>query len=83
MIQLASDVAGRERHMGFLLNMEMESLKVNQDQHAYRIRLLEKMLDTRATPLWKRILFRLDGWPSWTTVVATPAWRPWRKWWTS
>lgn len=62
---------------------EVESLWFNVDQQADRIRMLEKMLDTRATPLWKRILFRVDGWPSWSIVAKNPAWRPWRRWWTS
>lgn len=61
----------------------VESLEVNVAQQAGRIRLLEKMLDTRSTPLWRRVVFRLDGWPSWTTVAAAPAWRPWRRRWKS
>jgi hypothetical protein len=64
-------------------NAEIESLKVNVRQHAGRIRELEKKLDTRATPFWKLILFRLDGWPSWAIVADYPQWRPWRRWWTS
>lgn len=48
-----------------------------------RLRLVEKPLDTRATPLWRRIVFRIDGWPSWPFVVARPRWRPWRRLWTS
>lgn len=48
-----------------------------------RVRMLEKMLDTRATPLWRRVLFRIDGWPSWSVVAHRPAWRPWRRRWTS
>lgn len=62
---------------------EIFSLKVNMDQQAHRIRMLEKMLDTRASPLWRRIVFRLDGWPSWATVSSRPSWRPWHRWWRS
>lgn len=62
---------------------EIESLRVNNQELQKRVRYLEKLLDTRATPLWRRILFRIDGWPSWTVVVNKPQWRPWRKWWTS
>lgn len=63
--------------------VELDSLKVNDEQLAGRVRLLEKMMDTRSSPLWKRVLFRLDGWPSWPTVATDPAWRPWRRWWQS
>jgi len=61
----------------------LDSLRFNLDQQVNRLRMLEKMMDTRATPLWKRIVFRIDGWPSWTVVAQKPQWRPWRKWWTS
>jgi hypothetical protein len=64
---------------------EIASLKVNDEQLAARVRHLEKMLDTLGTPLWKRILFRLDGWPPWYIVSESsqPASRPWRKWYRS
>jgi hypothetical protein len=51
--------------------------------HADRLRHIEKMLDTLDTPWWKRLLFRLDGWPPWYRVARAPAWRPWRRWWRS
>lgn len=47
-----------------------------------RVRALEELEDTMATPLYKRLIFALDGWP-WWRVVARPQWRPWRRWWTS
>jgi hypothetical protein len=47
-------------------------LKFNDAQLADRVRLIEKMIDTRATPLWKRVVFRLDGWPGWVTVAENP-----------
>lgn len=62
---------------------EIDSLLVNVEQLAARVRYLEKTLDTRDSPLWKRAVFRADGWPSWPTVAREPAWRPWRRWWTS
>jgi hypothetical protein len=46
---------------------------------AARVRTLEKMLDTKATPLWKRVWFRIDGWPAWYHVAARRAWRPWHR----
>lgn len=40
--------------------------------------------DTLQTALWKRVLFRLDGWPGQRDLNAqAPAWRPWRRWWRS
>jgi len=45
---------------------------------------LVQRFDTLQTPLWKRILFRLDGWPGQNDLNAErPAWRPWRRRWTS
>jgi hypothetical protein len=61
----------------------LKSLKFNDEQLAGRVRMLEKMIDTRATIWWKRALFRLDGWPPWYVVAEIPAWRPWRRWWVS
>lgn len=65
------------------IRAELDSLIFNDEQLAGRVRHLEKMMDTRATPLYKRIIFRLDGWPSWAYVVQRPRWRPWHKWWVS
>ena len=48
-----------------------------------RLRHVEKQLDTLGTPWWKRVLFRIDGWPPWYIVADKPAWRPWRRWWRS
>jgi len=62
---------------------ELDSLIFNDRQLAQRVRLLEKMIDTANTPLWKRILFRIDGWPRWTVVADCQAWRPWHRWYRS
>lgn len=44
----------------------------------------EQRFDTLQTSLWKRMLFRLDGWPGQRDLNAeAPAWRPWRSWWRS
>jgi hypothetical protein len=53
------------------------------DELAARVRRLEKIEDTRGSPLWKRLLFRLDGWPRAGVLAAAPRWRPWRRLWTS
>lgn len=42
-----------------------------------------KRLDTLNTPVWRRFLFRIDGWGPWHIVSQHPRWRPWRRWWTS
>jgi len=39
--------------------------------------------DTLQTSLWKRILFRLDGWPGQRNLNGQQSWRPWHRWWKS
>ena len=69
------------------LRQEVDSLTVNvhgPGQLWQLVRDHEQRFDTLQTPLWKRVLFRLDGWPGQTDLnAAGPAWRPWRKWWRS
>lgn len=65
------------------LETQVASLQFNQTQQAHRIRLMEKRFDTLNTPVWKRLLFRIDGWGAWHYVKPKPRWRPWRRWWTS
>lgn len=69
------------------LRQEVSSLTVNvhgTGQLWQLVRDHEQRFDTLQTPLWKRLLFRLDGWPGQNNLNAQqPAWRPWRKWWTS
>lgn len=62
-----------------MCDARLESLEFNYRQLAGRVRLLEKMLDTKATPLWKRVWFRIDGWPAWYHVAAQRQWRPWHR----
>jgi hypothetical protein len=57
---------------------EISSLWVNVETQAERIRTLEKMIDTRNTPLYQRIWFRIDGWPPWY-VVGTRKHRWWHN----
>lgn len=43
----------------------------------------DEELDTGfRTPFLKRVVFWLDGWPL-RRICNAPAWRPWRRWWTS
>jgi hypothetical protein len=62
---------------------EIDSLKVNVEQLQRRCRYLEELIDTFFdSPLWRRLLFVVDGWPA-DRIASRPADRPWRKWWTS
>lgn len=62
----------------------IRSLVINQRQLEHRVRELEKMIDTKDTIWWRRIVFRIDGWSPWYHVDKSgPRPRPWRKWWTS
>jgi hypothetical protein len=65
------------------LEARIESLEFNQDQHAHRIRAMEKCFDTADSPWWKRLLFRVDGWGPWSRLRQMPHWRPWRRFYTS
>lgn len=49
----------------------LDALEETTSDHAQRF-------DTLQTPLWKRLLFRLDGWPGQSNLNADRrAWRPW------
>lgn len=62
---------------------EVISLQTRKQELERRIREHEDIFDTFIeTPLWKRILFRIDGWPA-RRLVDKPKWRPWRRWWMS
>lgn len=69
------------------LEAEVESLKINvhgDGQLGQLVRDHEQRFDTLQTPLWKRLWFRFDGWPGRRNLNAEkPAWRPWRRWYTS
>jgi hypothetical protein len=63
---------------------EIDSLKVNVAQLWAKVMDQEQRLDTLQTPAWRRLIFRVDGWPGQRDLNAVrPAWRPWRKFWTS
>ena len=56
----------------------MRSLQVNVDQLWGLVRDHEQRFDTLQTRWWKRLLFRLDGWPGQNDLNATRrARRPW------
>lgn len=56
----------------------VRSLWLNYRALAKRVRLLEKMIDTKDSPWWKRLAFRLDGWPPWYRVGPRSK-RPWHS----
>lgn len=58
---------------------EIASLKANQDQLWAEVRDHGKRFDTLQTPLWKRIWFRIDGWPGQCNLNGKRAWRPWHR----
>lgn len=74
-----SDLEGRVASLENLcdsLKTQCESLRNDYRHH-------EKLFDTFIlTPLWKRIIFLIDGW-SGHEIVKQPQWRPWRRWWRS
>lgn len=40
----------------------------------------DQRFDTLQTPLWKRIIFRIDGWPGQRNLNADKrSWRPWHR----
>lgn len=61
---------------------DINSLWVNYDQLMNRLRYLEKVHYIHDSPLRRRILWSIDGWP-WRRYVEEPQWRPWRRWWRS
>lgn len=63
-----------EQHIGSL------TTRVGELERA--VRDLQRLEDTMATGLRKRLIFAIDGWP-WWRVVARPQRRPWRRWWRS
>jgi len=53
------------------LTVKVELLEALVSDHAQRF-------DTLQTPLWKRMWFRIDGWPGQRDLNATGRrWRPW------
>jgi hypothetical protein len=56
----------------------LESLTVRVDELERRVSDHAQRFDTLQTTLWRRILFRLDGWPGRRNLNAERrAWRPW------
>lgn len=66
------------------LEQRVASLEYNVAQLQYTASDHAQRFETLQTPIWKRLLFRIDGWPGQRNLNADrPGWRPWRRWWTS
>jgi hypothetical protein len=60
---------------------EYESLAFNVKQLQRVVSDHAQRFDTLQSPLWKRVWFRLDGWPGQRNLNAErPVWRPWHRW---
>lgn len=66
------------------VELHLISLTARMQVLEQAVRDQAERFDTLQTPLWRRIIFRLDGWPGQRDLNAdSPSRRPWRKWWTS
>jgi hypothetical protein len=62
------------------LEATIASLKVNFDLIQRDHVSLNHILDTINTSLWRRLLYRLDGWPPWWDEGKQGRrWRPWHR----
>ncbi len=60
------------------LEQEVRSLTVKVEELERLVSDHAQRFDTLQTPLWKRLVFRLDGWPGQRNLNAQRrAWRPW------
>jgi len=64
----------------------LEEAEAHISSLTFRVGELERVLsdhaqrfDTLQTPLFKRIWFRIDGWPGQCDLNGTRAWRPWHR----
>lgn len=60
--------------------VHVRSLTVRVEELEREVRDHAQRFDTLQTPLWKRVLFRLDGWPGQCDLNAPErAARPWHR----
>jgi len=58
----------------------MDDLERWANRAEARLNDLEEKVNTFVeTPLWKRLVFWLNGWPM-NRLVDRPRWRPWHRW---
>lgn len=64
--------------------VHITSLTNRVDMLEKRMRYLEDLFDSWFdSPLWKRLVFIVDGWPMDRISNRPRPGRPWRRWWTS
>lgn len=60
---------------------QLNSLTVRVEQMERMVSDHDQRFDTLQTPLWKRIWFRINGWPGIRDLNApAPHRRPWHRW---
>jgi hypothetical protein len=60
------------------LEQRVDSLTVKVEELERIMSDVLQRFDTLQTPLWKRVWFRIDGWPGQRDLNADRrAWRPW------
>ena len=61
--------------------LHVQSLTLRVQELERKVSDMEQRFDTLQTPLWKRVYFRVQGWPGQNNLNAEkPAWRPWHRW---
>lgn len=62
------------------LSAKIKSLEFNMAQVQHAVSDHEQRFDTLQTRLWKRLWFRIDGWPGIKNLNAEKrSWRPWHR----
>jgi len=59
------------------LEQEVISLTVRMDEMERLVSDHSQRFDTLQTRWWKRLWFRIDGWPGQRDLNGMRAWRPW------
>lgn len=58
----------------------IRSVYARQDELERLVRDHAQRFDTLQTPWWKRLWFKVNGWP-WYDLNGMQAPRPWHRWW--
>ncbi len=64
--------------MGAVADHEIDSIYGRLDRLEGDVSDMQQRFDTLQTPWWKRVWFRVDGWPGQNNLNAPGrSWRPW------